>query len=125
LRLRNEGEPGENGGPNGDLYIFIYVEPHEFFERRDNDIYCRVSISFAQAALGATVEVPTLAGMEKLKVPRGTQSGKTFRLKGKGIPHLRGYGRGDEIIELAIRIPTKLSRKQEELIREFERLEEE
>ena len=125
LRLRNEGEPGENGGPNGDLYFFIYVEPHEFFERRDNDIYCRVSISFAQAALGATVEVPTLAGMEKLKVPRGTQSGKTFRLKGKGIPHLRGYGRGDEIIELAIRIPTKLSRKQEELIREFERLEEE
>jgi len=122
LRLRGEGESGDPGGPAGDLYVFIYVEPHEFFERNDDDLYCRVQISFVQAALGGTVEVPTLNGNEKLKIPRGTQSGKTFRLKGKGIPHLRGFGRGDQIIETVVAIPTNLTRKQEELLREFARL---
>lgn len=122
LRLRGEGESGDPGGPAGDLYVFIYVDPHEFFERNDDDLYCRVPISFVQAALGGTVEVPTLNGNEKLKIPRGTQSGKTFRLKGKGIPHLRGFGRGDQIIETVVAIPTNLTRKQEELLREFARL---
>ena len=122
LRLRSEGEQGSHGGPSGDLYVFIHVEPHEFFERNGADLYCRVPISFVQAALGATIEVPTLMGNEKLKIPRGTQSGKTFRLRGKGIAHLRGLGRGDQIIETVVTIPAQLNRKQEELLREFARL---
>lgn len=122
LRLRGEGETGDYGGPSGDLYIFIHVEPHEFFERNGDDIYCRIPISFVQATLGASVEVPTLEGTEKLKIPRGTQGGKTFRLKGKGISRLRSHGRGDQIIETVVTIPTSLNRKQEDLLREFERL---
>ncbi len=122
LRLRGEGEEGEHGGPNGDLYVFIEVEPHEIFERNGDDIYCRVPITFAQAALGGSVEAPTLTGTEKLKIPRGTQTGRIFRLKGKGIAHLRGYGRGDQIIETVVTVPTNLTKKQEELLREFDRL---
>jgi len=122
LRLRGEGEQGENGGPNGDLYVFIYVEDHEFFKRSEDDIYCRIPISFVQAALGANLEVPTLTGTEKLKIPRGTPSGKVFRLRGKGIPHLRGYGSGDQIIETVVTVPTSLSRKQEDLLKEFARI---
>ena len=125
LRLRGEGEQGEFGGPNGDLYVFIFVEEHEFFKRSEDDIHCRIPISFVQAALGATLEVPTLKGAEKLKIPKGTQSGKVFRLRGKGIPHLRGYGSGDEIIEAVIAVPTNLTRKQEELLKEFARLSQE
>jgi len=122
LRLRGEGEEGDYGGPNGDLYVFIHVEPHKFFERHDNDIYCRISVSFVQASLGATIEVPTLNGTEKLKIPRGTQNGAIFRLKGKGIPHLRGFGHGDQIIETLVKTPTNLNKKQEELLREFAKL---
>jgi molecular chaperone DnaJ len=122
LRLRGEGEKGGHGGPSGDLYIFLHVEPHEFFERSGDDIYCRIPISFVQATLGASIEVPTLEGTEKLKIPRGTQGGKTFRLKGRGVSRLRGHGRGDQIIETVVAIPTSLNRKQEELLREFERL---
>jgi molecular chaperone DnaJ len=121
LRLRGEGETGQFGGPPGDLYVFIHVQPHEFFERRGNDIYCRVPISFVQAALGATLEVPTLNGTESLKIPKGTQHGKSFRLKGKGIAHLRGFGRGDQFVEAQVVVPTNLTRKQEELLREFEK----
>ncbi|MFA5180724.1 MAG: molecular chaperone DnaJ [Syntrophales bacterium] len=122
LRLRGEGEQGEHGGPNGDLYVFIHVEEHEFFQRSDDDIICRIPISFVQAALGDNIEVPTLVGTEKLKIPRGTQSGKIFRLKGKGIAHLRGFGRGDQVIETVVTIPTNLNRRQEELLKEFSRL---
>lgn len=122
LRLRGEGEAGELGGPSGDLYVFLQVEEHDFFVRSDDDIICRVPISFVQASLGATVEVPTLKETEKLKIPRGTQTGRTFRLKGKGIPHLQGYGRGDQIIEVFVQVPTDLTKKQEELLREFEKL---
>ena len=122
LRLRGEGEEGEHGGPNGDLYVFLDVENHEVFERNGDDIYCRAPITFLQATLGGTVEVPTLAGTEKLKIPRGTQPGRIFRLKGKGIPHLRGYGRGDHLIETVVTVPTNLTRKQEELLKEFDRL---
>ena len=122
LRLRGEGEQGENNGPSGDLYVFIYVEEHEFFKRAEDDIYCRIPISFVQAAMGANLEVPTLTGSEKLKIPRGTQSGKIFRLKGKGFPHLRGYGTGDQIIETVVTVPTTLNRKQEELLKEFARI---
>ena len=122
LRLRGEGEDGEYGGPHGDLYVFIHVEAHDFFERRDNDIYCQIPISFIQAALGATIEVPTLNGTEKLKISRGTQSGAISRLKGKGIPNLRGYGRGDQIIETLVKTPVNLNKKQEELLKEFAKL---
>jgi len=122
LRLRGEGEEGEFGGQNGDLYVFIHVEPHELFERRDNNIYCQIPISFVQASLGATIEVITLTGTEKLKIPKGTQNGTIFRLKGKGIPHLKGFGRGDQIIETVVKIPTNLNRKQEELLKEFAKL---
>jgi len=122
LRLRGEGEEGEQGGPNGDLYVFIEVESHERFERNGDDLYCRVPVSFVQAALGGQVEVPTLTGCEKFKIPPGTQPGQIFRMKGKGIAHLRGYGRGDQIIEPVVTIPTNLSRKQEALLREFEKL---
>lgn len=122
LRLRGEGEEGEHGGSSGDLYVFLDVENHEVFERNGDDIYCRAPITFLQATLGGTVEVPTLAGTEKLKIPRGTQPGRIFRLKGKGIPHLRGYGRGDHLIETVVTVPTNLTRKQEELLKEFDRL---
>jgi molecular chaperone DnaJ len=122
LRLRGEGEAGEQGGPCGDLYVFLQVEDHNFFVRSEDDVICRVPISFVQASLGGTVTVPTLEESEKIKIPRGTQTGRTFRLKGKGIPHLQGYGRGDQIIEVFVQIPTALTRKQEELLREFEKL---
>ena len=122
LRLRGEGEQGDYGGPNGDLYVFIHVQDHEFFQRSDDDIICRVPISFVQASLGDNIEVPTLTGTEKLKIPRGTQTGKIFRLKGKGIAHLRGFGRGDQIIETVVTIPTNLNKRQEELLREFARI---
>ena len=122
LRLRGEGEEGQHGGPNGDLYVFIEVEQHEIFERSGNDIFCRVPITFTQAALGGSVEAPTLTGVEKIKIPRGTQTGRIFRLKGKGIANLRGYGRGDEVIETVVTVPTNLTKKQEELLKEFDTL---
>lgn len=122
LRLRNEGEEGRLGGPNGDLYIFIHVEPHDFFQRDGSDVYCQIPISITQAALGGTIDVNTLEGTDKLKIPRGTQNGKTFRLKGKGIPHLRGFGRGDQIVQVLIQIPTNLNKKQEELLKEFAKI---
>lgn len=122
LRLRGEGEAGDPGAPPGDLYVFLQVEEHDFFVRSDNDIICRVPISFTQAALGAIIEAPTLEETEKIKIPRGTQNGRSFRLKGKGIPYVQGYGRGDLIIEVSVQIPTDLTRKQEELLREFEKL---
>lgn len=122
LRLRGEGESGSQGAPDGDLYVFIQVEDHEFFVRSGNDILCQVSISFVTATLGGTIDVPTLQGSEKLKIPKGTQNGKTFRLKGKGIPHIRGFGHGDQIIEVSVEIPTNLNKKQEELLLEFEKI---
>lgn len=122
LRMRSEGEEGEYGGPSGDLYVFIEVEQHDVFDRNGNDIYCRIPITFIQAALGGSVEAPTLTGSEKMKIPRGTQTGRTFRLKGKGIPHLRGYGCGDQVIETVVTVPTNLTKRQEELLKEFEKL---
>ncbi|MBW1659746.1 MAG: molecular chaperone DnaJ [Deltaproteobacteria bacterium] len=123
LRLRGEGEAGERGGPPGDLYVVIHVKPHEFFERSGDDIYCKVPISFTTAALGGKVEVPTLEGVETIQIKKGTQSGEVFQLKGKGFPRLRGYGRGDEIIQVVVSVPKKLTKRQEELLREFAELE--
>lgn len=119
LRLSGEGEPGERGGPQGDLYVFIRVKPHRLFKRDGNNVVCEWPISFVQAALGDEVVIPTLDGKAKLKIPEGTQSGTTFRLRGKGIPYLNGYGRGDQYVRVVVKIPTKLSQKQKELLRQF------
>ena len=99
------------------------MKPHDFFERNNNDIVCQVPISFVQAALGADIDVPTLTGENKLRIPKGTQPGEVFRFKGEGIPSLRGYGRGDQIIQVLVKTPTGLSKKQETLLKEFARLE--
>ena len=98
------------GGPAGDLYIVIRVKAHEFFEREDDDIYCEVPLTFAQAALGDEIEIPTLTEKVKLKIPAGTQTGTYFRLKGKGVPRLRGYGQGDQHVKVTIVTPTNLTR---------------
>ncbi len=123
LRLTGEGEPGGHGGPPGDLYVFIHVESHEFFERDQTNVICQIPISFIQAALGDKVKVPTLNGEKSLDVPKGTQPGDIFRFKGEGIPSLRGGRKGDQIIQVLVKTPTNLSKKQEALLREFQKLE--
>jgi molecular chaperone DnaJ len=123
LRLTGEGEPGVFGGPPGDLYVFIHVQPHEFFQRQDTDIICEIPISFVQATLGDKISVPTLNGKKNLKIPKGTQPGDIFYFRGEGIPSLRGRGRGDQIIQVAIKTPTHLTKKQEALLRDFAKLE--
>jgi molecular chaperone DnaJ len=123
LQIRNQGEPGDPGAPRGNLRVQIQVRKHPFFERAGNDLICRVPISFPQAALGAKIEVPTLDGPELLEIPRGTQSGEVLRLRGRGMPSIQGQGRGDELIEVVIETPTRLSAKQEELLRELAELE--
>ncbi len=120
LRLQGEGEEGIHGGPAGDLYVFIHVEPHEFFQREDTNIVCEIPLSYTQAALGANLEVPTLEGKRTLTIPRGTQSGEVFMLKGEGVRNLRGYGRGDQYVRVVVKTPTNLSARQEELLRELE-----
>ncbi len=123
LRLTGEGESGIEGGPPGDLYIYVSVEPHEFFKRNNSDVICQIPISFVQAALGDEIDVPTLNGQKKLRIPKGTQPGDVFRFTGEGIPSLRGYGRGDQIIQVMVKTPTGLSKKQEKLLQDFARLE--
>jgi len=120
LRVAGEGEPGENGGPRGDLHVLIEVEPHELFQREGIHIVCEYPVSFTQAALGATVRVPTLRKDADLKIPAGTQSGTIFRLRGLGMPDLRGYRQGDQLVRLIVEIPSKLTRRQRELLKEFE-----
>ncbi len=119
LRVSGEGEAGSRGGPPGDLYIYIRVKSHEFFERQDEHIYCEIPLTFAQAALGDEIEVPTLTGKVKLKIPAGTQTGTFFRLKGKGVPRLRGSGHGDQHIKVVVVTPKNLTDEQKDLIREF------
>lgn len=119
VRKRGEGEPGAQGGPRGDLHCYVVIKPHPFFERRDGDLICRVPISFTQAALGAKVEVPTLNGRTEVTVPQGTQSGKVFRLAGMGLPDLRSGRRGDELVQVVVEIPTRLSKEQQALLRKF------
>jgi molecular chaperone DnaJ len=123
LRLTGEGEAGPYGGPPGDLYVFIHVKPHEFFTRRDTDIICEIQISFIQAALGDKISVPTLNGNKMLEIPKGTQPGDVFYFNGKGIPSLRTRGRGDQIIQVAVKTPTHLTKKQEAILKEFAELE--
>ncbi|MEW6430604.1 MAG: molecular chaperone DnaJ [Myxococcota bacterium] len=122
VRLAGEGEPGEHGGPPGDLYVVVHVKEHPLFHREEYEVFCEVPISFVQAALGAQLEVPTLDGMVKMKIPEGTQSGKIFRLKGKGVPHLHGNGRGDQHVRVIVETPQNLSSKQRELLAQFAEL---
>lgn len=125
LRIQREGEAGLYGGPPGDLYVVIHVKPHSFFTRKGDNIICEIPISFVQAALGDTIEIPTLKGVEKLEIPAGTQSGKTFRLKGRGIPRIGGYDRGDQIVRIVVNTPTSLTKRQVELLKEFAEIEKE
>ena len=124
LKLSGEGDSGAYGGPPGDLYVLIDINEHEIFEREDFDILCNVPISFAQAALGSEVEVPTLSGKVSVTVPAGTQTGRKMRLKNKGIARLGGYGMGDQIISVQVETPTKLSVEQKDLFKRLHELEE-
>ncbi|AQY51195.1 chaperone protein DnaJ [Listeria weihenstephanensis FSL R9-0317] len=119
MRVAGEGEGGVNGGPNGDLYVVFSVTRDEFFEREGNDIYVEVPITFVQAALGDEIDVPTVHGKIRLKIPAGTQTGTTFRLRNKGVPHLRGNGTGDQHVVVKIIVPKKLDEKQKEILRDF------
>ncbi len=123
LRLKGEGEAGIRGGRRGDLYIVIHVEPHDFFQRKGDDIYCQIPISMTQAALGSEIEIPTLDGKTTLEIPPGTQHGDQIRLKGHGIRNIRGYGKGDLVAEVSVLIPKKLTERQKELLTEFETIE--
>ncbi|MEA1968905.1 MAG: molecular chaperone DnaJ [Thermodesulfobacteriota bacterium] len=122
LRLTGEGEASPSGGPSGDLYVFVRVKPHKKFKRDGTDILCLMEISFIQAALGDEIEVPTLNGDKTLKIPKGAQYGDTFRFRGEGIPSLRSGKRGDQVVQVDIKTPMKLSKKQEKLLREFDKL---
>lgn len=120
ITLRGEGDYGSNGGPAGDLDISISVQPHPLFSRVNNDVWCEVPLTFTQAALGCEITVPTLYGKVSYTVPAGTQPGESFRLRGKGIPYLNRYGKGDEYIKVNIEVPKNLSDKQKELLRQFD-----
>ncbi|SDN81200.1 molecular chaperone DnaJ [Lutimaribacter pacificus] len=125
IRLAGEGEAGMRGGPAGDLYIFIEVTPHKIFERDGTNLFCRVPVSMTGAALGGDIEVPTIdGGRSRVKIPAGSQSGRQMRLRGKGMPTLRGGAAGDMFIELAVETPVNLTGRQKELLREFEALSE-
>ncbi|MFN7992358.1 MAG: molecular chaperone DnaJ [Bryobacteraceae bacterium] len=119
LRLAQEGQPGANGGPPGDLYVVLKVKEHPFFERHDNDLHCTIPVNIAQAALGAEIEVPTLEEPHKLKVPEGTQNGAEFRLRHKGVPSVNGSGRGDLYVHIDVKMPSKLTRDQRKLLEQL------
>lgn len=125
MRLRGEGEGGRKGGSPGDLYVIIYVEPHEYFQREGNNILCQLPLTVVQAALGCKLDVPTIHGAKTLTIPAGTQAGKLFTLQAEGAPSIRGHHRGDMIFETKIIIPTNLSKRQKELLKEFGELEKE
>lgn len=122
LRVHGEGEAGARGGKRGDLYLLIHVRPHEIFERHDTDIYCQVPISFTIASMGGEVEVPTLEGKIMMKIPAGTQGGRVFRLRGKGIAHLHDYGKGDQLVKVEIDVPSELTPEQKRLLKEFSKV---
>jgi molecular chaperone DnaJ len=119
LRLVGEGEAGISGGPPGDLYVVVSVRPHPLFERQGVELHCQVPVSFVQAALGAEIEVPTLEGRVTVRIPEGTQTGRVLRLKGKGLPSLRSQSRGDQLIQIFVETPTKLTRRQREILEHF------
>jgi molecular chaperone DnaJ len=119
IRYQGEGDAGRSGGPKGDLYVVLSVKPHEFFERDGNDLHCVIFVSFPQVALGDEIQVPTLEGDTVLRIHEGTQSGKEFRLRGKGVPHLNEHGRGDLVVQLVVKTPKKLTKSQRDLLRQL------
>jgi molecular chaperone DnaJ len=123
LKVAGEGGAGGPGGRPGDLYVVLHVEPHSFFERQGDDILCQIPISFTQAALGVEIEVPSLNGSKKLSIPAGSQSGQVFTLRGQGFPHLESFGKGDQHVQILVKVPTKLSKRQKELLQEFASLD--
>lgn len=123
IRVAGEGEPGRNGGPRGDLYCYVRIKPHEFLERDGNNLIAVVPVSFTQAALGTTIDVPSLNGTKRLKIPPGSQYGSVFRIKGQGLPGIRTGRAGDQLVQITIETPVKLNAKQEELLREFAKTE--
>jgi molecular chaperone DnaJ len=122
IRLSGEGEAGVNGGPPGDLYVVIQIRPHSVFQRDHNDLHCEMPISFTTAALGGEIEIPTLDGHAKIKIPAETQSGKVFRLRGKGIKGVRSSTHGDLLCHMVVETPVNLTERQKELLRELETL---
>ena len=122
LRSSGNGEAGHRGGPPGDLYVVLHVKPHDLFQRDGDDLLCEVPVSFVQAALGGEVPVPTLDGQASIKIPPGTQPGAMFRLKGKGIKNIQGYGHGDLHVRIAVEVPTHLSAAQKAKLQEFAEL---
>jgi molecular chaperone DnaJ len=119
IRLNNEGAPGENGGPPGNLYVVLHIDKHQFFQRRGNDILLELEINIAQAALGDEINIPTVNGDDKLNIPAGTQSGSVFRLRGKGVPYLRRRGRGDQLVITHVAVPKSLTSEQRKLFEEL------
>jgi molecular chaperone DnaJ len=120
IRVSSKGHAGEMGGPPGDLYVYTRVFEHPFLKRVEDNLYCQIPITFTEAALGASIEVPTLSGKVRLRIPPGTQTNQQFRIRGKGIPHLRGWGQGDQICEVLLKTPTELSTREKELLKELE-----
>jgi molecular chaperone DnaJ len=125
MRVAGQGEGARDGGPAGDLYCDIYVREHEFFKRDGNDVYCELPVGFAQAALGAEVDVPTLQGKSALKIPRGTPSGSLLRMRGIGVTGVNGRGRGDQIVRVVVAVPPQITKRQEELLLEFQKIDQE
>jgi molecular chaperone DnaJ len=123
VRVASEGEPGRGGGPRGDLYCYVRIKPHEFLQRDGNNVVAVVPISITEAALGTTIEVPSLNGAKQLKIPPGTQYGSIFRIKGQGLPDVRSGRSGDHLVQIIIETPVKLNTKQQELLREFAKTE--
>jgi len=119
LRSSGNGESGQRGGPPGDLYVILHVRPHDIFRRDGDDLICELPISFVQSALGSEIEVPTLEGRAKINVPPGTQTGTIFRLKGRGVKNIQGYGSGDLHVRVTVEIPTRLNAEQKEKLQEF------
>ena len=122
LRSAGKGEAGLRGGPPGDLYVVLHVKPHDIFQRDGDDLLCEVPVSFVQAALGADIEVPTLSGKSQIAIPAGTQPGTMFRLKGKGIKNVQGYGHGDLHVRINVEVPTHLTAAQKAKLQEFSSL---
>jgi len=123
VRVAGKGGPGINGGRPGDLYIITRVRPHSFFERKGDNLYCEIPVTFTEAALGAKIDVPTTGGMVTMTVPAGTQSGQSLRLKGKGVPHLGKAGRGDQYVKIEVVVPDKLSEHARQLLENFDRIQ--
>lgn len=119
VRVAGQGGAGVNGAPNGDLFLKVHIQPHSFWKREGDNLHCEIPVAFSEAALGATVDVPTINGPVQMKIPAGTQGGQTFRLTGRGVPHLKNGGAGDQFVKVKIAVPKNLGSREEELIREL------